>query len=117
MLRSHPPPHDEKKILKWAPRCRRGQYLRVSFEHSTTVARILNTRTGYASPQYHVLLHDDSFTTVVSTGFSWPHFMPLQWNTLLQTGYERSGQLLPAPMLADELLMGPERVLRDTLER
>jgi hypothetical protein len=51
--------------------------------------------------------------------------MPLQWNTLLKTGYEwylepdfdRSGQLLPAPLLADESLMVPERVLRDTLER
>jgi hypothetical protein len=115
---------DEKKIPKWEPRCRRGQYLGVSLEHSTTVARILNTRTGYVSPQYHVL-HDDSFTTVVSTGVNWPHCMPLQWHALLQTGYERyldpdfdrTGQLLPAPMLADEWLTGPERVLRDTLER
>jgi hypothetical protein len=51
--------------------------------------------------------------------------MPLQWHAILQTGYERyldpdfdrTGQLLPAPMLADEWLTGPERVLRDTIER
>jgi hypothetical protein len=100
---------DEKKIPKWEPRCRRGQHLGVSLEHSTTVARILNTRTGYVSPQYHVL-HDDSFTTVVSMGVNWLHFMPLQWHALLQTGYERyldpdfdrTGQPLPAPMLDDE---------------
>jgi hypothetical protein len=100
---------DEKKIPKWAPRCRQGQYLGISLDHSTTVARILNTRTGYVSTQYQVL-HDDSFTTVVSTGVSWTHFMPLQWNTLLQSGYERyldpdydrSGHLVPAPMLSDE---------------
>jgi hypothetical protein len=50
--------------------------------------------------------------------------MPLQWNTLLQSGYERyleqdfdrSGQLLPAPMLADEWLTGPERTLWDSIE-
>jgi hypothetical protein len=99
---------DEKKIPRWAPRCRQGQYLGISLDHSTTAARILNTRTGYVSPQYHVL-HDDSFTTVVSTGVPWTHVMPLQWNTLLQSGYERyldldydrSGHLVPAPMLSE----------------
>jgi hypothetical protein len=114
----------DKKIPKWEPRCSPGQYLGVSLEHSITVERILNTHTGYVSLQYHVL-HDDLFTTVVSTEVPWSHFVPLQWNTFLQTGYERhlepdfdwSGQLLPAPMLAGEWLMGPERVLRDTLER
>jgi hypothetical protein len=115
---------DEKKIPKWAPRCRQGQYLEISLDHSTTVARILNTRTGYISPQYHVL-HDNSFTTAVSTGVSWTHFMSLQWNTLLQSGYERyldpyydrSGHLVPAPMLSDEWRTGPERALRDSIER
>jgi hypothetical protein len=76
------------------------------------------------STQYHVL-RDDSFTNVVSTGVNWPHVMPLKWHTLLRTGYEwyldpdfdRTGQSLPAPMLADEWLTGPERVFRDTLER
>jgi hypothetical protein len=51
--------------------------------------------------------------------------MPLQWHALLQTGYERyldpdfdrAGQLLPAPILADEWLTVPGRVLRDSLER
>jgi hypothetical protein len=51
--------------------------------------------------------------------------MPLHWNTLLQSRYERyldqefywSGQLLPAPMLSDEWLTGPERALRDSIER
>jgi hypothetical protein len=51
--------------------------------------------------------------------------MPLKWNTPLPSGYEwylepyfdRFGQMLPAPMLANEWLMGTECVLRDTLER
>jgi hypothetical protein len=81
--------------------------------------RIINTRKGYVSPQYHIL-HDDSFATVVSAGVLWPHFTPLQWNTLLQTGYkqyldpdfDRFGELFQAPPLTDEWLMGPECVLR-----
>jgi hypothetical protein len=36
---------NEKKIPKWEPRYRQGQYLGISLDHSTTVARILNTRT------------------------------------------------------------------------
>jgi hypothetical protein len=115
---------DEKKIPKWALQCRQGQYLGISLDHSTTVARILNMRTGYVSPQYHVL-HDDSFTTVVLTGVSWIHFMSLQWNTPLQSGYERyldqdydrSGHLVPAaPLFFDEWFTGPERALRDSIE-
>jgi hypothetical protein len=51
--------------------------------------------------------------------------MPLQWNTLLQSGYERyldqdfdwSGQPLPVPMLSDEWLTGMDRALRDSIER
>jgi hypothetical protein len=35
----------------------------------------------------------------------------------LRAVLDRSGQLLPAPMLADEWLTGPEHVLRDTLDR
>ena len=51
---------DGKKIPKWTPRSRRGQYLGVSPVHSSTIGRILNLRTGYVSPQYHVV-YDDSF--------------------------------------------------------
>jgi hypothetical protein len=93
---------------------RQGGYLGVSLDHITTVAQILNSRTGYVSPQYHIL-HDDSFNIVVSTGVPWPNFMPLRCNTLLQYGYERylepdfdrSGQPLSAPLLADDWITGP----------
>ena len=54
---------DGKKIPKWHKRSRLGVYLGVSGNHSTTVGRILNTRTGYVSPQYHVV-YDELFTTV-----------------------------------------------------
>jgi hypothetical protein len=39
-----------------------SQYLNVSPKHSTTIGRILNPKTGYISPQYHVV--HDKFTTV-----------------------------------------------------
>ncbi|MCA1806890.1 MAG: GAG-pre-integrase domain-containing protein, partial [Actinobacteria bacterium] len=44
---------DGKKLPKWRKRSRLGVYLGVSPEHSTTVGRVLNTETGYISPQYH----------------------------------------------------------------
>jgi hypothetical protein len=50
--------------------------------------------------------------------------MHLQWKYLLQSVYERylepdfdhSGQPLPVPILVDECLTGPERILRGRLE-
>ncbi len=54
---------DGKKIPKWNPRSRRGVYLGVSPEHSSTVGRILNLRTRNVSAQYHVV-YDDYFSTV-----------------------------------------------------
>jgi len=44
---------DGKKLPKWSPRCRHGQYLRPSPNHWTTIGCILNLRTGHVSPQYH----------------------------------------------------------------
>jgi hypothetical protein len=44
---------DGKKIPKWKPRARRGFYIGVSKQHSTTVGRVLNLNTGFISNQYH----------------------------------------------------------------
>lgn len=54
---------DGKKIPKWTKRSRQGMYLGASPEHSSTVGRVLNTITGYISPQYHVV-YDELFQTV-----------------------------------------------------
>jgi hypothetical protein len=54
---------DGKKLPKWRKRSRRGVYLGVSPDHSTTIGRVLNIQTGYISPQYHTVL-DESFQTV-----------------------------------------------------
>ncbi len=58
---------DGKKLPKWAPRSRRGQYLGISTDHSSTIGRIRNLATGYVSPQFHVV-YDPFFTTVPSAG-------------------------------------------------
>ena len=56
---------DGKKIPKWEPRSRKGQFLGFSKEHASTVGLIQNIRTGFISPQYHVVF-DEEFTTVTS---------------------------------------------------
>ena len=53
------------KIQKWQPRSRRGQYVGVSPLHAENVALVRNLRTGYLSPQYHVVF-DDWIETVYS---------------------------------------------------
>jgi hypothetical protein len=54
---------DGKKIPKWQPRARRGQFLGYSKDHSTTIGLILNNATGHISPQFHVV-YNDVFTSV-----------------------------------------------------
>jgi hypothetical protein len=58
---------DSKKIPKWSMRSRRGIYLGVSKQHSSTVHLVLNPETGVISPQYHCIF-DDTFSTVWSDG-------------------------------------------------
>ena len=84
---------DGKKIPKWSPRSRRGQYLGMSPLHSTNVGNILNLNTGYISPQYHVV-YDDCFTTVPNSdsGGIMNSDSPLsqgQWDSILKSGWER----------------------------
>jgi hypothetical protein len=57
---------DGKKLPKWKPRSRQGQFLGFSADHSTSVSLILNIQTGSISPQFHVVF-DEKFTTVSSS--------------------------------------------------
>ena len=59
----HPTLKDGKKLPKWKPRSRQGQFLGYSPVHASSVAMILNRRTKRISPQFH-LLFDDFGTTV-----------------------------------------------------
>ena len=56
-----------QKLPKWNRRSRLGQFLGYSDEHSSLVANVRHLKTGYVSPQYHVVF-DDLFETVFSSG-------------------------------------------------
>jgi hypothetical protein len=95
-------------------------YLGNSPVHSSTVARVLNLRTGYITAQYHTV-HDDLFSTVHNDGTALGLLNPEFWNGLLRTGlednvvadYDRAGNLIPPPPLKDEWLTGQERQVRN----
>ena len=55
---------DGKKLPKWDPQTRQGQYLGKSSAHASSVGLIRNLRTGYISPQFHVV-YDNLFQTVM----------------------------------------------------
>ena len=57
---------DGKKVPKWSPRARQGQFLGFSTQHSTTIGLIRNLTTNHISPQFHVV-HDELFHTVHSS--------------------------------------------------
>ena len=60
-------------------RSRRGIYLGVSKNHSSTVNLFLKPEIGVISPQYNCVF-DDTFSTVWSDG----QFDPLLWDYLVQ---------------------------------
>ena len=53
---------DGKKVPKWAPKARRGQFLGFSPCHSSTIALMRNLQTQHISPQFHVV-HDELYST------------------------------------------------------
>lgn len=65
------------KIPKWQPRSRRAQYMGVSPVHAENVGVVRNLKTGYLSPQYH-LIFDDWFETVYSSDET----IPDSWDSL-----------------------------------
>ena len=69
---------------KWEPRSRLGIYLGHSPFHASSVALVLNPRTGHVSPQYYVAI-DNDFSTV-------PHMravrVPKNWADLVKRSSE-----------------------------
>jgi hypothetical protein len=115
---------DGKKIPKFNPRSRRGQYLGQSTAHSSTIGRILNLNTGWVSPQYHVV-YDDLFTTVPNAEsgglLEIQDFNATSWNRLIESGlerhiddveFDRQGRRF-LPELHDDWLTNFERRLRN----
>ena len=76
-----PRSQDGKKIPKWEPRSRRGQFVGVSPLHSSHVGLIRHLRTNNISPQFHVV-YDDFFETVHAEDdqapSSWPELLQFQ---------------------------------------
>jgi hypothetical protein len=73
---------DGKKLPRWNPRSKLGQFLGRSTLHASSIGLIRNLRTGAVSPQFHVV-YDDHFTTVGAdvTGDNLP--VPTGFNNLM----------------------------------
>ena len=56
---------DGKKIPRWSPRSKMGQFLGRSTEHAGSIGLIRNLKTNAISSQFHVV-YDNEFTTVTS---------------------------------------------------
>ena len=65
-------------------RTRLGIYVGRSPYHAGSVALVLNPRTGYVSPQYHVVF-DDDFTTVP---FMYSQEISPHWKALVKSSTE-----------------------------
>eukprot|EP01082_Thalassiosira_pseudonana_P009463 g8665.t1 g8665 contig3:647373-650417(+) len=113
---------DGKKLPKWNRRSRMGQFLGFSDEHSSLVANFRNLRTGYVSPQYHVVF-DDLFQTVHSTGendvivdFICQRLFEEERDCYVEEETDRDGNVIYSPPpLHDVWLSEPER--RDRKEK
>ena len=73
---------DAKKLPKWKRKSRLGVYLGGSSQHSPTVGRILNLKTGHISPQFHVV-YDELFTSVQGK-LEKEYFDPTIWSNMIQ---------------------------------
>jgi hypothetical protein len=70
---------DGRKLPKWQPRSRRGQFVGWSPLHSSKVALIRNLVTGRISPQFHVVF-DDWFETIHCAD---DHEIPPEWDVIV----------------------------------
>jgi hypothetical protein len=73
------------KLPKWNRHARTGQSLGFSCEHSSLVALVCNSHTGYVSPQYHVVF-DNTFSIVFNDGKSSAELVKICAGCLFQAG-------------------------------
>lgn len=117
---------DGKKLPKWSPRSRRGQFVGFSTGHSSTVGLILNQVSGMVTPQYHVV-YDDFFTTVVNAdnrvtledleeSIEWNEFLRTNSERYVEQEFDERNQPLPMPELQEEWLT-PEELNERQLQR
>ena len=53
----------KKLIPKWTPKSRHAVYHGISPQHAGSVALVLNFKTGYISPKFHIIFDIDFTTT------------------------------------------------------
>ena len=106
---------DGKKLPKWKPKSRRGQFLGMSTRHSSTIGLIRNLHTGAVSPQFHVV-YDELFTTIPllpRDGVEEPE--PKNWEELLTFSRDKveteDGDELP--LLHEDWLTDEEKRQRE----
>ena len=75
---------DGKKLPRWRPKSRRGQFLGRSPNHASDIGLVRNLNTGFVSAQFHVV-YDDFFTTVTSDR---DDEAPDTWKILFETSKE-----------------------------
>ena len=73
---------DGKKLPKWDFRTRQGQYLGKSSKHASSIGLIRNLKTGFISPQFHVI-YDHKFETVMGGYDENDAVVDHIWNNLL----------------------------------
>ena len=59
----HPILQSKGKVPQWQPRSRCAQFTRWSATHASNLSLVSNLKTGFISPQYHIVL-DNWFETV-----------------------------------------------------
>jgi len=74
--------YEGKKLPKWDPKAKRGQFLGMSNRHASTIGLIRNLQTEAISAQYHVV-YDEHFTTVPATVNMDDLQVPPNWIDLL----------------------------------
>jgi len=102
---------DGRKLPKWQPRSRRGQFVGWSPLHSSKVALVRNLVTGRISPQFHVVF-DDWFETVHCAEDT---DVPPEWDVIVTNSHFESNVDavdLESFELADEWLSKEELMAR-----
>ena len=79
---------DGKKLPRWQPRSKLGQFLGRSKTHASTVGLIKNVQTGGVSAQFHVV-YDDHYSTRTVNSIPESDDLPKEWIDLFQFAREK----------------------------
>ena len=101
---------DGKKLPRWQPKSRRGQFVGFSNIHAASVGLIRNLDTEYVTPQFHVVYDNQFQTTFAPEGAQPAAWAEIVSDTMFDTPYDEAIEL---PPLHDQWLSPQEREIRD----